>query len=90
MERVAVVFDNFGNAMDVHMKLFELVRKYGCVSWREFSKIVAPNDDIFKCEKYDEYGWDYLCDVSVDPYKDDQWIILMPEMKKLNDKVKEK
>lgn len=80
MNRVARVFDNFDDAMNAHKKIFTMVIEKGYVTLRDFNNIVNNQDEIFVGDMYDSYGWTYLCGTIVEEYKDDKFIIVMPEM----------
>lgn len=80
MNRVARIFDNFDDAMNVHKKIFTMVIEKGYVTLRDFNNIVNNQDEIFVGDMYDTHGWTYLCGTIVEEYKDNKFIIVMPEM----------
>lgn len=91
MNKVAAVFETFDDAMNAHKTIFTLLIEQGFISHRDFINIVYannhsythvtdPNDDIFVSDMYDMMGWTYLCGTTVEEYKNNKYIIVMPEM----------
>lgn len=80
MERVAVISDKFDVAMNIHKKMFTTVMEKGHMSYRDFNNIINSRNDAFVGDAFDAYGWTYLCGTTVEQYKEDKWIIVMPEM----------
>lgn len=85
-DNIKVVYDTFQEAMDIHKKLFEAMRKNGVITYADFSVLVSEEDAVFPDFCY-EYGWTNLWNVKVEPYGDDcKWVLRMPEMKLLKEK----
>jgi len=80
MERLAVIFDTFDEAMRVHKQVFTMIIDKGYVTHRDFMNIIMLNNDLYKDDTYDMYGWTYLCGTTVEEFKGDKFIITMPEM----------
>ena len=88
MKKVAMIFDTFDAAMEAHKKVFATIMDKGYVTWRDFNNIITNQDEIFVGDMYDSYGWTYLLGTIVEEYKDNKYIIVMPEMIKLFNKRK--
>ena len=78
-ESIDFIFETFEAAMDVHTKLFEIIKKNGFVTYADLYLLV--NKDVDNCkEEFHRFGWANLFYVKVEPYKDKRWILKMPEM----------
>ena len=90
MNRVAAVFNTFDDAMNAHKAIFTLLIEQGYVTYGDFTDIVynsksyihvtKPSVEIFTKDYYDLQGWTYLCGTTVEEYKKNKFIIVMPEM----------
>ena len=79
MESIEFIFDTFEDAMDVHTKLFEIIRKNGFVTYADLYFLV--NKDVESCvEEFYRFGWANLFYIKLEPYKNKRWILKMPDM----------
>lgn len=70
------IFRSFDDAMNIHKKMFEILKEKGAVSYEDLYSA------IYDCEinnpEYKNYGWTKLLYAKVEPYKNGKWILKMP------------
>ena len=83
-EDLTFAFETFDEAMAFHKSLYEIKRSKGYVTCRDVFKLNGSNIlDGFGY--FDNYGWNNLFHVRVEPYGDDcLWALKMPQMIHLN------
>ena len=86
MDRVILVFSNFDDAMHVHKKLFTKGNEEGVIYYKDLNEILDIVEWDESRQPLDDYGWTELCDIKMNPCGDDRWVIIMPEMTKINNK----
>lgn len=78
-----LIFETFDEAMNVHRKLFEIMRNNHVVTYADVISIISEEEVVFHDDFY-KYGWTNLFNSKVEPYGDNfEWILRMPKMKKL-------
>lgn len=79
MERVETVFSTFEEAMEVHKKLFEILRDKGVVYYRDYIGLIFP-DDAFLLVGHEKNGWTSLNDMTIGLRPRGKWALMMPEL----------
>lgn len=82
------IFGTFDEAMNVHKKLFEIIREKGFVTYADLYFLINKEETLCK-EKWTNYGWTKLWGSKVEPIDDcinGYWVLRMPKIKKLNKK----
>lgn len=83
------VFDEFDDAMKVHMDLFRICRENGyvtCADLRYLIKTSKNEDAVVYPISYYEYGWTNLMETKLEPcdgYINGKWVLKMPKVKLL-------
>lgn len=91
MNELNLVFNTFERAMDIHQELFIVLREKGVVSFNDLADIMGLETlDPLVREKYESYGWDYLCGVEIIETGKNRWEIKLPKAIQINQNEKEK
>lgn len=83
------IFETFEEAMEVHGDLFKILRTNGFVTYFDLDNMMNPEKsyDIPK-EEYKNFGWYNLFDSKVKPYYNNKWVLILPEIVKIeNNKI---
>lgn len=85
MDRVILVFNTFEDAMDFHVKIFRIGNEKGVIYHKDLFDIlnVTESDELLI---HDGYGWTELRDIEIQQDNDERWVIIMPEIEKINNK----
>lgn len=85
MKSEEFIFETFDEAMDIHKKIFKLLRQNGFVTLADLHYLINEEEDL--PEDFYIYGWTSLIYAKIDPYYG-RWVITMPKMEKLENKKK--
>lgn len=86
------IFETFDEAMNVHKKLFEMLRENGVIPYVDLYSLVYK-DDVINHPLYCNIGWTNIWCAKVEPLNDEdcRWVLRMPEIEDIkNIKKKEK
>lgn len=81
------IFETFDDAMNVHKKLFEIMREKGNVSYGDLYSLVYKDCEITNPEYY-TLGWNSVWQVKLEPLNDNdcQWVLRMPTIESIKKK----
>ncbi len=86
---VEIIFDTFDEAMTVHRKAFEMLKKTGFITYADLLYIAQNDQDAVYPDKYYQHGWYNLFYAKVEPCEDcvnGEWVLKMPKIKSLKEK----
>ena len=81
------IFEKFHEAMEIHTRLFKLLRKNGFVTYADLCYMLREDRSIDFPERYFNIGWDNLFYSKVEPtdeYVNGKWLLILPKPKTLN------
>ena len=88
---IEMVFETFDEAMDVHKKLYSLMRENKVVTctdlyvlYREYAKKIPIALSFDEVDNFSKYGWKSLWGSKVEPNINDVcWVLKMPDIEKI-------
>lgn len=75
-----IIFETFDEAMNVHTRLFEIMRNNGIVTCADLYKVSNEKYETSDPEYY-KYGWTNLWGSKVEPFGyNGYWVLRLPEI----------